>query len=71
MRVIKFNRIIINFKDDGTFRDGLVIYRIQNDGVLVKGFRSIAIQNVVNKPVLAGILQAIRGHVKTVEGADQ
>ena len=61
------HKIIIEF-EDGAFKDGIILYRVKTDGVLHKGYKSIAIKNIgFSKPNMNAILEKIKTHVKSVE----
>ena len=39
------NKVIINYNNDGTFRDGVIQYRVEADGALDNNFKTISIDN--------------------------
>ena len=39
------HKIIIEF-EKGVFKDGVFLYRVKEDGILSKGYKSIAIKNM-------------------------
>lgn len=67
MRELIPHKIIIEF-EEGNFKDGVFLYRVKDNGVLQKGYKSIAIKNMdFSKPQLNDILKKIKDHTKTVE----
>ncbi len=65
------HKMVISFETNGTFKDGVILYRIMVDGVLKKGYNSLAIKNIgFSKPQFNEILKKIKDHVKQTEGAE-
>ena len=63
-------KVIIEF-EDGAFKDGVLLYRVSKDGVVNnREYKSFAIKNLpFNKVNLTNILNAIKTHAQTIEGA--
>ena len=63
-------RVIIEF-NEGSFHNGVILYRINDNGVVGKT-RSIGIKEAgFSKPVLNGMLQKIISHANNAEGIDE
>ena len=63
-------KVVIEF-NDGSFYNGVIMYRINNNGVISKT-RSIGIKDAgFSKPVLNGILQKVISHARKAEAIDE
>ena len=61
------HKIIIDFENN-TFKNGIFLYRVKEDGVMVKGFKSIAIKNMgFSIPQMNGILSKVKAKTKDIE----
>ncbi len=62
-------KLVIEF-EKGEFVNGVLIYKINDNGVISR-FKSVGIKNAgFDKPTLSGILQKINSHAKQAEGID-
>ena len=63
-------KVVIDF-ENGAFKDGVLIYRVSNNGVVnQREYKSFAIKDLsFNKVNLANILEAIKTHATSIEGA--
>ena len=63
-------KIVIDIQEDGTFKDGYLLYKIKltSGEVLTKTY-SISINSKINVPVINGILNQSRAFVKQTEEA--
>jgi len=65
------HKLIIEFENKN-FKDGLFLYRVMEDGVLGKQFKSIAIKNIkFNKLHMNTILKKVKDHIKIIEKAEE
>ena len=65
------HKLVVKFDKQGQVEDGIILYRIQVDGVLGKEFKSLGIKNIgFNKVQFNAALNKIRQHVKSVEKAE-
>jgi len=56
-KIIIPHKLIINLNKDGTFRDGILQYQIQEDGVIDNGrFYTIGIKDAINIPDIETII---------------
>jgi len=63
-------KVIIEF-NEGSFHDGVIMYKINDNGVVGKT-RSVGIKEAgFSKPALNGMLQKIISHANTAEGLDE
>ncbi|MFH2146296.1 MAG: hypothetical protein ABII75_09780 [Candidatus Omnitrophota bacterium] len=63
-------KVIIEF-NEGSFYNGVIIYRI-NDGGVISKTRSIGIKDAgFSKPGLNGILQKVISHARKAEAIDE
>ncbi|MFH1776328.1 MAG: hypothetical protein ABH952_02030 [Candidatus Omnitrophota bacterium] len=63
-------KVVIEF-NDGSFYNGVIMYRINDNGVISKT-RSIGIKDAgFSKPVLNGILQKVISHARKAEAIDE
>ena len=70
MKKLMPHKIVIEFEDGG-FKSGVLLYRVQEDGILTKGYKSIGIKNAnFSKPILNGVLENIKTHAKKAEGLE-
>jgi len=61
------HKIIIDFENN-TFKNGIFLYRVKEDGVMVKGFKSIAIKNMgFSIPQMNDILSKVKNKTKDIE----
>jgi hypothetical protein len=52
------HKILISFKEDGTFKDGILIYQILDDkGKLSTQYNTIQINSEISVPIINGIIQ--------------
>ena len=57
MKNIKPHRIMLEFDENGVFKDGILIYQILDDsGLLDSKFRTISFKTELNIPVMNGII---------------
>lgn len=71
MKKLKFKKMIINFEDDGSFKDGVILYQKEIDGAVDnrKRYNSLTINNMpFSKANLAGVMRKIRDKTKEIEG---
>ena len=62
------HKLVIDF-EEGSFRDGVILYRVKEKGVLKKGYKSIAIKNAgFSMPQLNTFLGKVKDHAKKAEG---
>lgn len=62
-------KVVIEF-EDGEFINGVLIYKINDNGVISR-YRSVGIKNAdFNKASLNGIFQKFNSHAKQAEGID-
>lgn len=67
MKELISHKIVIEF-ENGRFRDGVFLYRIKIDGILSKGYKSIAIKNMgFSIPQMNGILNKVKSETKNIE----
>ncbi|HAH21620.1 MAG: hypothetical protein A2Y00_05545 [Omnitrophica WOR_2 bacterium GWF2_43_52] len=63
------HKVVIEFEDGG-FVNGVLIYKINDSGVIGR-YRSVGIKNAgFDKSSLNGILQKFNAHAKQAEGID-
>ena len=61
------HKIIIEFENN-TFKDGIFLYKIKEDGIILKGYKSIAIKNMgFSIPQMNGILGKVKAKTKDIE----
>lgn len=66
---IKPHRLVVNFKEDGTFSDGILMYQVQDDsGKLDVKYSTLSIKSEVNIPVINGLIQKAIKFTKKQEG---
>lgn len=64
------HKMVIEY-EEGSFKTGVLLYRVKVDGVLTKGYKSIGIKDAgFSKPQLNGILEKINTHAKKAEGLE-
>lgn len=62
------HRAIVEFNDNGTFKDCILQYRLQDaNGKLDVKYYSISVSSQISKPVMNGILSAIKTFVTNQE----
>ncbi|MBI5124027.1 MAG: hypothetical protein HZA72_01250 [Candidatus Omnitrophica bacterium] len=65
------HKIVIEF-EEGAFKNWILLYRVKQDGVLTKGYKSIGIKDAgFSAPHLNGILEKIKIHTKKAEGIEE
>jgi len=63
------HKVVIEF-EDGEFINGVLIYKINDNGVISR-YKSVGIKNAdFSKPSLNGILQKFNSHAKQAEAID-
>ena len=68
MREMIPHKMVVDFEQDGSLKNGVMLYRIRENGTLSKGYRSISIKGAgYGVPSFNNILAKIRKHVRTAE----
>lgn len=71
MKELKFKKIIIELNEDGSFKDGLILYQQAIDGKVDsrKRYNSLSIKNMpFSKPQFADIIKKMKTKTKDTEG---
>lgn len=67
--LIKPHKIVIDLNPDGTFKDGIIMYQIQdNNGVVGKTYKSLSFSSTVTVAQMNGILDKAIKLVEQTEG---
>ena len=67
--LIKPHKILIDFNSDGTFKDGIIMYRIQdNNGVVSNTYKSMSFTSTVTVAVMNDILDKAIKLAEQTEG---
>ena len=62
------HKIIINYNKDGTYRDGVIMYRVKTDGVWGRQYHTIAIEGAGHSvPQFKGIINKFKKHAEKAE----
>lgn len=67
---LRFKKLIINFEDDGSFKDGVILYQKEINGQVEsrKKYNSLTINNMpFNKSFLSKVMMSIRKKAKEIE----
>jgi hypothetical protein len=63
------HKLLIEFNKDGTFSDGILMYRIKEDsGQTIQKYQTISIKSEINIPIINGIIQKVIKFTKKQEG---
>jgi len=63
------HKIIVNFNKDGTYRDGIIMYRVKTDGVIAREYHTISIAGAGHSvPQFNGIINRFKMHAENAEG---
>ena len=61
------HKIIIEFEKN-VFRNGIFLYRVKENGVMIKGYKSIGIKNMgFSIPQMNDILSKVKAKTKDIE----
>ncbi len=67
--LIKPHKIVVDFNSDGTFKDGLIMYQIQdNNGVVSKQYKTLSFSSTVTVAQMNGILDKAIKLAEQTEG---
>ena len=65
------HKLVIEFEGKN-FKDGTFLYRVMENGVVDKKFKSITIKNIkFNKLHLNAILKKVKEHIKIIENIEE
>lgn len=71
MRELIPHKMVIEFEADGSFKNGVMLYRVKEDGTLKKGYKSIGIKNAgFSVPQVNTFLKKVKDHAKQAEGIE-
>jgi hypothetical protein len=71
MRTLIPHKMVVEFEEDGSFRGGVMLYRVKEDGILKKGYKSIGIKNAgFSVPQVNAFLKKVKDHAKLAEGIE-
>lgn len=69
MRTLIPYKMVVEFEEDGSFKNGVMLYRVKEEGVLKKGYKSIGIKNAgFSAPQVNAFLTKVTDHAKKAEG---
>lgn len=65
------HKLVIEFEGKN-FKEGVFLYRVMENGVVDKKFKSITIKNIkFNKLHLNAILKKVKDHIKNIEQIEE
>ena len=63
------HKLLIGFKEDGTFNDGILIYQTVSDkGEILPKYNTVQVNSEISVPVMNGIIQKAITFAKNAEG---
>lgn len=63
------HKLLIGFNEDGTFKDGILIYQSANDkGEILPKYNTVQVNSEISVPVMNGIIQKAITFAKNTEG---
>lgn len=63
------HKLLIGFNEDGTFKDGILIYQTSNDkGEILPKYNTVQVNSEISVPVMNGIIQKAITFAKNTEG---